>query len=204
MSSAIHKPARRRLAALGAVLAMTVAAVLATAGPAAAHAALVSTDPADGTTLGALPAQITLTFDDTIVADLGGNQVQVTDATGAALTDGDPVVQDNIVTQALTGAASGPITVAWRVVSDDGHPVSGGFSFTVTAPPTPTATPTPTTTRTAVSTPTPTPVVTGVPAAGQASPVPWIVLGAVLIAAIGGVVYLLVSRSRRRPGGPVA
>ena len=202
MSSAIHKPARRRLAALGAVLAMTVAAVLATAGPAAAHAALVSTDPADGTTLGALPAQITLTFDDTIVADLGGNQVQVTDATGAALTDGDPVVQDNIVTQALTGAASGPITVAWRVVSDDGHPVSGGFSFTVTAPPTPTAT------RTAASTPTPeptpTPVVTAVPAAAQASPVPWIVLGAVLIAAIGGVVYLLVSRSRRRPGGPVA
>ena len=51
-----------------------------------------------------------------------------------------PLVEGTVVTQPLSGAASGLVTVLWKVVSSDGHPISGEFGFTVTAPPTPTPT----------------------------------------------------------------
>lgn len=208
MSSGIHKGARRTLPAVLAALVLTTLGVLASAGPAAAHDELIGSDPADGATVEAMPAQITLTFSGPVLADLGGNEVQVTDAAGAALDAGDPVVQDNVVTQALTASASGVVTVAWRVVSEDGHPVSGGFAFTVAAAPSPTPTPTTPTATPATPgpsptpEPTPSPATSPVPAADQASPVPWIVLGAAVIAAAGGIVYLLVARGRRPPTGP--
>ncbi len=81
--------------------------------------------------------------------------IQVTDATGTPLTEGAPTVSGTVVTQALAGSASGAVTVVWRVVSSDGHPIDGTFSFTVPAAPTPTATVTPTTTPSATPTPSP-------------------------------------------------
>ncbi|HEY4152665.1 MAG TPA: copper resistance protein CopC, partial [Pseudolysinimonas sp.] len=45
-----------------ATLLLAVAAVLGVAAPAAAHAVLVSSDPADGSRLDASPAQVTLHF----------------------------------------------------------------------------------------------------------------------------------------------
>ena len=72
-----------------------------------------------------------------------------------------PTAQDNVLTQPLEGTASGVITVLWKVVSSDGHPISGEFSFTATGAPTPTptqtATPTVTPTPTETVEPTPTP-----------------------------------------------
>lgn len=192
MSSRIHTATRHRLTLLLVSVAVAVVAVFAPAAPAFAHDELSSTDPADGTTLDTLPAQLTLTFSGTVSADLGGNQVSVMDAAGTSLADGDPVVADNVMTQPLAGDATGAVTVVWRIVSEDGHPISGQFSFTVAdaASGSPTRQPTP------AASPAATPA-----AAQQASPVPWIVLGAALIAALAGVVYLLVSRGRRPPAG---
>lgn len=199
MSSRIHTATRHRLTLLLVTVAVAFATLFAPAAPAIAHDELLSTDPADGATLDALPAQLTLTFSGTVSADLGGNQVMVTDGAGMSLADGDPVVTDNIMTQPLTGDASGVVTVAWRIVSADGHPVTGQFAFTVaeagSASPGPQSTPAPS--ATAFPTPRAAPA-----ASQQASPVPWIVLGAAVIAAAGGVVYLLVSRGRRPPAGP--
>ncbi len=75
--------------------------------------------------VGTLPAQITMTFSGVLMDEPGATQVVVTDAAGASLTDGDPTLDGTHLTQGLAGNASGPVTVTWRVVSSDGHPVSG-------------------------------------------------------------------------------
>jgi methionine-rich copper-binding protein CopC len=204
MSHRVHKPLPARVAALLGALLIAFVAAVATASPAHAHDELLGSDPAANATIDALPGQLTLTFSAEIADDEGASVVEVTDAAGTALASGTPTVRDNLVTQALSGEASGAVTVLWKVVSSDGHPISGEFSFTVTGAPTPTATPTETTapTPSATATPsetaTPTPTVTSEPAASDgSSALPWVIAGVLLLALIGAVVYLLVSRSRR-------
>jgi copper resistance protein C len=196
-------PLRRRLAALTAALLLAAGGVL-VASPASAHDELVSTDPAADATLDALPDQLTLTFSGELATDPGATELQVTDAAGANLADGDPLVEGTVVTQALAGAASGVVTVLWKVVSSDGHPISGEFAFSVPTAPTPTTTATPTATaspspsETPTVEPTPTPTADPVPADSGNAALPWIIGGLLLLALIGGaVVYLLTSRARR-------
>jgi methionine-rich copper-binding protein CopC len=195
---------------LGRALAAAAAALLIAAGglliasPASAHDELISTDPVADAALDALPAQLTLTFSGDIATDPGASEVQVTDAAGTQLAEGEPQVEGTVVTQPLAGAASGAVTVLWKVVSSDGHPISGEFGFTVptAAPPTPTDTPTPSATpsESASEEPTATPTETAdpvEPTSDDASALPWILLGVLAVAVLGAIVYLLVSRSRR-------
>ncbi|WP_404432447.1 copper resistance protein CopC [Microbacterium lacus] len=197
--------------AVGAALAVLLlsAGGIAIAAPASAHDELVSSDPANGATLDVAPEALTLTFSANINAEPTATEVQVTDASGTALA-GTPSVLDNVLTVPIDAAgdeASGAITVLWKVVSSDGHPIAGEFGFTVTAPaPAPTATPSETASaepsETADPSATPEPSETEVtPPADEDSTFaevwPWIV-GLVLFAAVGGaVLYLLVSRVRR-------
>ena len=195
------RPFARALAAAAAALLLTTAGLL-VASPASAHDELTSTDPAADTSVETLPEQLTLTFSGELAADPGATELQVTDAEGTSLADGEPLVAGTVVTQPLAGAASGPITVLWKVVSSDGHPISGEFGFTVTAPPTPTPTPTPTASATPSDTPTAeptaTPTVAPVPADSGNAALPWVIGGLLLLAAVGGaVIYLLASRARR-------
>jgi methionine-rich copper-binding protein CopC len=199
-------PRRSLVRLLNAVVAAAVltAGGLLGASPASAHDELIASDPVADTSLGALPAQLTLTFSNSIDATDGASEVQVTDAAGTTLTSGAPAVTDNVLTQPLQGAASGVVTVLWKVVSSDGHPISGQFAFTVTAPvaPTPTPTesasaaPTPTPDETVAATPTPTPGSDETASTGDA--LPWIIAAIVVLGVAAGVIYLLVSRSRRR------
>ncbi|WEG10136.1 copper resistance protein CopC [Microbacterium horticulturae] len=163
-------------------------AVLGIAAPASAHDQLLSTDPENGSTVATLPDKVTLTFND-VVQDAGAeaNQVKVMDASCTVIDDGAVEIADNVVTQKISGTATGPITVLWRVVSRDGHPVSGEFSFTV---------------GDAAATASPSPCATGditssTSATAQSSPVPWIIGGIVLVVIVAGVILLLVTRSRR-------
>lgn len=125
------RAARPTRAALLVVLTLLLTVGL--AGPAAAHASLVGSDPADGATLAAAPARITLTFDDALEAfepvvtltGPDGNQYQ----SGAAVIDG---VTLSTAIQPLP--AAGTYTIAYRVVSDDGHPVEGQLRFDLAAP----------------------------------------------------------------------
>jgi methionine-rich copper-binding protein CopC len=198
---------RRSLVRL--LTAVAAAAVLAAGGllvaPAAsAHDELVASDPVADASLEALPAQLALTFSNSIDTTEGASEVQVTDAAGTTLTSGPPAVTDNVLTQPLQGAASGVVTVLWKVVSSDGHPISGEFAFTVTAPLAPT--PTPTESASAAPTPTPdetvaaTPTLTPAPDENVSSneALPWIIAAIVVLGVAAGVIYLLVSRSRRR------
>ncbi|TDT28493.1 copper transport protein [Streptomyces sp. BK208] len=118
---------------LGALL---VLLLLGGAGPASAHAALTSTDPGDGSVLRRAPARVTLTFSESVglrddsfrVLDPGGHRVRTGEGGHA---DG----RSETARVTLPGElGEGTYTVAWRVVSADGHPVSGAFTFSVGKP----------------------------------------------------------------------
>jgi len=110
----------------------TAAFLMVPAAAAQAHDALETTDPANGSVVGTVPAKIGLVFNHTPIAI--GSVVRVEDATGTDQADGPVVIVDNHVSQAVkTGAAEGKYTVVWRVVSSDGHPIEGTFTFTAGA-----------------------------------------------------------------------
>jgi len=123
----------RRLA--GAVLALPLLLVLA-AGPASAHAALDSSDPAQGSQLASAPAAVQLVFSEEVT--LTDRSVQVTDPRGQRVDDGKaahPADNGRAVRVGLrSGLERGSYTVSWRVASVDGHPVAGIFSFGIGVP----------------------------------------------------------------------
>lgn len=103
---------------------------VATAVPAAAHAELVGTEPGDGARLEQPPDRITLRFTEQV--SIGAGYARVVQADGAVLVstatvDGDTVV----VTPSDELPADRGYLVTYRLVSADGHPVAGAFSFTV-------------------------------------------------------------------------
>lgn len=107
----------------------TAAFLMVPAAAAQAHDALETTDPANGSVVSTVPATIGLTFNHTPIAI--GSVVRVQDATGTDQADGPVAIVDNHVSQAVkTGAPEGKYTVVWRVVSSDGHPIDGTFTFT--------------------------------------------------------------------------
>jgi copper transport protein len=123
--------ARRRAALLlvGLLSVWLVTGVL-TAGPAAAHAELVSTSPAKGARLDAPPQQVTLTFSEGVSVAAG--YARVLDAGGDRVDSGAPKVDGDELTIGLrSDLPDGGYLVTYRVVSADSHPVSGGFSFVV-------------------------------------------------------------------------
>jgi copper resistance protein C len=114
---------------------LTVAMTLLLAGvwaaPAGAHARLVGSTPADGATLDEAPGEIVLEFNEAVEADFG--QLQVSGPNGERLDASAPVGEGTTVRSPLLElTASGTHTVAYRVVSADGHPVEGSFTFELT------------------------------------------------------------------------
>ncbi|MFI7499573.1 copper resistance CopC/CopD family protein [Streptomyces sp. NPDC049687] len=102
-------------------------------GPASAHAALRSTDPADGSVVKTSPRSITLTFTESVgllddsfrLLDPDNQRVKLGES-GHAEGRADTV---RVAVPKKLG--TGTFTVAWRVVSADSHPVSGAFTFSV-------------------------------------------------------------------------
>jgi methionine-rich copper-binding protein CopC len=113
------------LAALSAILAALF--VLGTASPALAHDTLKSSDPAKGATVKSLD-EVKLEFNATPRLPF----VIVRDAGGSAYQQGEPVVDGPVVRQAVKAPLpDGAYTIAYRIVSSDGHPVEGEIPFTV-------------------------------------------------------------------------
>ncbi|MBK3577079.1 copper resistance protein CopC/CopD [Streptomyces sp. MBT65] len=118
---------------LGTVL---VLLLLGSAGTASAHAALESTDPADGSVVKSAPRTLTLTFSESVallddsfrVYDPDNRRVKTSSAHHAK-DAGDTA---SVTLPAKLG--TGTFTVAWRVVSADSHPVSGAFTFSIGKP----------------------------------------------------------------------
>ncbi|WP_380161986.1 copper resistance protein CopC [Kineococcus sp. R86509] len=103
-----------------------------TAAPSYAHDQLRSTNPADGMVLEQAPSQLEMTYNADIlpIASLA----ILRDGAGNDIPTGDPVVDGKTLTLAWpAGMGGGDYAVVWRVVSSDGHPIQGTFSFTVQA-----------------------------------------------------------------------
>lgn len=129
MSVSRH-PARRRVRARVAAVIVAVLASTAVATPAFAHDELLESSPAADEQLASAPEQIELRFSAQIM-DLG-SAVIVAGADDQDWVAGDPVVDGDRVTVPLTpDMADGAYEVRWRVVSSDGHPISGLIPFTV-------------------------------------------------------------------------
>ena len=112
----------RRLALL-----LTLCFTLAVPAAAQAHDVLEKTTPADGTTVEHLPGDVSLVFSQQPLEI--GLQVVITGPSGDA-AEGLATIQGREVRQAISSAApAGEYTVAYRVTSDDGHPISGSFRF---------------------------------------------------------------------------
>ncbi|MGB9377561.1 MAG: copper resistance CopC family protein, partial [Mycobacteriales bacterium] len=92
-----------------------------------AHDSLVSSSPADGSTVTAAPTQVSLTFDEDAKAP---SVIVVSDPDGARVQRGQPQIAGKTVSTAVQATKKGVYTVAFRVVSVDGHPVSGEIKFT--------------------------------------------------------------------------
>ncbi|MHA7278059.1 copper resistance CopC family protein [Arthrobacter sp. Hz1] len=105
-------------------------------GPASAHTYLVSSDPADGVTVGVVPGQVTLVFTEQVELDFADVTVSVAGgpAYGALTeTEGKSLVAPIPPGAADSQPGSGPAIweIAYRVTAGDGHPVNESFSFTV-------------------------------------------------------------------------
>ncbi|MFC4119263.1 copper resistance CopC family protein [Nonomuraea zeae] len=120
---------RSPLAALTAILAALF--VFGTAAPAMAHDTLKSSNPAKGAKIKTLDevklefsAKVRMPF--VIVRGDGDTQLQ----------SGKPEVDGAVVTQAVGGPLpDGKYTIAYRVVSSDGHPIEGEIPFRVEGAP---------------------------------------------------------------------
>lgn len=103
-------------------------ALLLAAAPASAHAGLIDSDPADGARLDGAPRQVTLSFNE----DIQRPAYVVVRAAGEEVVSGEADVAGPRVTATVPAdAAAGEWSVAFRVVSTDGHPVTGELGFAV-------------------------------------------------------------------------
>jgi methionine-rich copper-binding protein CopC len=107
---------------------------------AVAHSSAVETNPEDGATLERLPAEASVTFDEAPkTAD-----VVLARPDGKVDTLKTQVAGSTIKAQLPADGPRGVYTLSYRVVSADGHPVSGSITFGVTTGPAPGARPEPT------------------------------------------------------------
>ena len=123
------------LARVGVALVVACAAVGLTATPAVAHATLLSSTPAQSSAYptGAPPTSVSLVFDAAVNATPAS--VNVYDGGGRAVGVVAPraSVTSKRITVSLPRLADGSYVVVWHIVSDDGHPEQGAFTFSVGA-----------------------------------------------------------------------
>ncbi|SKB69114.1 hypothetical protein SAMN05660916_02199 [Arthrobacter sp. 31Cvi3.1E] len=115
-----------------AVFALCIAFGLVSAPAASAHDQLVSSTPSTGERLAVPPSAIELKFSAPLLAI--GHEVRVVDAASKNWVQGDSALDRGTLTQPLApGMPDGEYQVRWRVVSSDGHPINGSYSFLVGA-----------------------------------------------------------------------
>jgi methionine-rich copper-binding protein CopC len=123
----------RLLRPLAIVLAAAALATSAMA-PADAHSRLVSTSPADGAVLSEPPATVSFTFDEDLLP--GTDTISVNDDAGNVIATAAVEPEGATISMPWPAeATSGTFQVAFRVVSGDGHPVTGAISLTLSGQP---------------------------------------------------------------------
>jgi methionine-rich copper-binding protein CopC len=141
----------RWLTSACAAVMVTLGVALVGTGPAAAHAELVAAEPDQDATVSTLDV-VRLRFTEPLRPEFSALVVTATD--GALVVSGSPAVAGTEISVPVTVTDGGSYTVAYRVLSPDGHPVEGSYTVTFTPqpaasaaapPPTSMGTPPPTT-----------------------------------------------------------
>lgn len=127
-------PRIRGVLALMALLLAVAGTLFGGAAPASAHAALLGSDPAQGSVVDKAPTQITLNFSEKVA--LSDGSFKVLDPKGQRVDTGKPAELTGTMyaVKVQPGLPRGTYTVTYQVVSADSHPVSGAFTFSVGAP----------------------------------------------------------------------
>lgn len=178
------RPAARRVPA---ILLLLGVSLLGPIPEAMAHDELVGSTPASGAQVSTSPTQVSLTFNEEVQP--GPNVVTVRGPDGTPWDSGAATVQGTVVTEAVRPfGPAGQYTIDYRVLSEDGHPVSGTVTFTFS--------PVGTVTPQAPAPPRPATTATDSAPNDGATPVwPWIA-GAVALIALGAAVALRIGRDR--------
>ncbi|MBN9139998.1 MAG: copper resistance protein CopC [Micrococcales bacterium] len=126
--------ALRALAAAASVVAAGAALALVAAPAAEAHSVLVASTPEAGVTLAELPAEFSVTMNETLLSGAGDAAfaLRVRSSDGLYYGDGCLTIVDATVSTPAAIGPAGDYTLEWQVVSADGHPVGGEIPFTWT------------------------------------------------------------------------
>ena len=129
---ALHK-ARIVLTSLTFTVLATFSVILSAPG-AQAHTSLVLSLPENGSIVQTLPESVVLTFTDPLIefGEEQVNSVTIRNPERELVSLGDLVVNENSISAPFADGqyAAGLYKVYFRVISKDGHPVSGFISFT--------------------------------------------------------------------------
>jgi methionine-rich copper-binding protein CopC len=102
--------------------------IMALGAPAArAHAFLDHASPLVGSTVGAAPNEVSLTFTQNL--EPAFSSVTVTDASGAQVSQGKAQISGNTMRVGLKALGPGSYKVRWHVLSVDTHTTDGSFTF---------------------------------------------------------------------------
>ncbi len=97
-----------------------------------AHGQIVTSYPLMDSVSSPTPSQVWIEFDGQLQQIEGEvvNTLKVTDSTGLVVSSEEAVIEGaKISTQVSDQSVGGVFTVQYRIVSEDGHPVEGSYTF---------------------------------------------------------------------------
>ncbi len=123
----------RRTTAAASIIGMSALLALGTSLPASAHNYVVSSTPAEGEAVTAVPEGFVLTTNEPLLvaegSDNSGFAIQVTDAAGMFYGDGCLEVAGATMGMGAGLGAAGDYTMTYQFISADGHTVSESYGF---------------------------------------------------------------------------
>ncbi|MGO2171702.1 MAG: copper resistance protein CopC [Micrococcaceae bacterium] len=126
-----HEPRRGLALSLRTLAALLLGGLLTLTGAqaASAHAELLSTTPENGAVLDAAPSEVVLTFNEPVQLIDGSIRLFPGDEAPLAL---DALVSNtDVIAEFPVDVSDGAYALSYRVVSADGHPISGAITFTI-------------------------------------------------------------------------
>lgn len=166
------------------------------ADPAWAHTEIDHTTPSDGASVEAGIQTLEVFFTDQILNLADSSEMVILDSNGVAVPSTCIQVEDQKISANVLIKDAGHFDVTWRTVAEDGHPISGKFSFEATGTSDITtfeACADQASSGTVISTPK-----ANVPQK-SADETPWWILMSVLVAVAIAVIGFLIARYRRAP-----
>jgi len=119
---------------------MSLAFLTLVSAPSQAHTQLVSSSPADGAILEVAPTAVTFVFDEPLLSHL--DTVSINTESGVNVTSKSVKPNENTLSMPWPiDLMPGRYQVAYRIVADDGHPVTGSITLSYGTPVAPSASP---------------------------------------------------------------